>query len=155
MDELAKAKHYAISLLAVRSRSVKELEARLLKKHGKDVVAETLAFLKQRRLLDDRKYAGEMVSSANEMSPKSVAFIKDKLLRKGVSGDVIDRAIDGEGLNDREIASRLASERIKKLKGLPPANIKSRLYSYLSGRGFDYEVIDEVLRDFKYDINER
>ncbi|MFH1790768.1 MAG: regulatory protein RecX [Candidatus Omnitrophota bacterium] len=146
MEALDKAKKYAYRLLSIRPRSCRELADRLARRGAKeDVIRITVAGLKAEGLIDDLKFSKAWISSRLRLNPKGAAAIGRELNKKGVSEETIKRALSEECVDDMKTAMGAARERMKKLKGLPAAVRKRKLFAYMAQRGFDFDVIDDVI----------
>jgi regulatory protein len=134
----------------VRARSAAELRQRLSSGgFGKEVVDEVLSDLEQAGLVDDEEFARSWVSARRRAGGK--ARLRWELRRKGVSADLIRQVVD-EGIDDEsEVEAALEVAR-KKLEGRPGAagrpgpQERARLQRLLRGRGFEYEVVEQVMR---------
>jgi regulatory protein len=143
-------KKYCLRLLAVRARSVRELDARL-KKSGYDERTRhaLLDVLKKEGLANDSAFAAEWVDSRLRANPRSRGAIRQELEAKGVSEDVIAKIFMKEAvrLDDAGIARRLVKQKIEKNKGAPDRE-KVRLYRILMSRGFSAEIAEEIIGEF-------
>ena len=148
-----KAKDYAYRLLNYRPRSEKELTDRLKrKKFEPEIIVPVVAFLKEMSYLNDAEFARFWVSSRISGKPMGLARIRYELKNKGVAEELIDAALNGikEKYDECETARDLAINRIKVLKksiGGDKKRMQQRLYSYLSRRGFSFEVISKVVKE--------
>jgi len=69
-----------------------------------------------------------------------------ELLRKGVARETIEVAL-GDRPADAEVqrARRAIARPITRWQTLEPAERKRKVHAFLAARGFDYEVIEEVI----------
>jgi len=150
----------ALRLLTVRARSRAELEKRLSDKgYAASIVEATLAELQQRRLIDDAQFARNWVESRLQYRPCGAAKLRWELRRKGIAEQlataVIEQALESTG--ELELASELAEgrwHRLRSAKRQPGAEFDvnkecSKLGRFLSGRGFSYSVIRQVINKLK------
>lgn len=144
---LQKARNYAFLLLKFRQRSRKEIEFRLKqKKFEEPVIKETVAFLKDRGFIDDAAFARAWID-ARLKKPLGLRRIKEELRIKGIDSDIININLGQikQDYCEEEVVSRIAADKLKKLKGIEPQKAKQRIYSYLLRRGFSPEVISDTL----------
>lgn len=105
----------------------------------KDEIEDLIVRLKEYNFIDDTNYAKMFVEA--KKGKMATGMIKNKLLQKGVKYDIITNAV-GEVGDQRELAEATAE---KYLRGKPKTpEIKGKLFRYLLGRGFDYELCGEV-----------
>lgn len=142
-------KESAYRFLGIRLHSEKELQRKLLsKKYDKDIVASVLKELKDNNYLDDELFAREY--SDERINKKSIGpnRVRLELKSKGVASEVIDRIMqDKAGSPDSESAYQLVQKKLQssKYKDLDKRKLSQKLYAFLLSRGFDFDVIKEVV----------
>jgi regulatory protein len=122
-------------------RSRRELMDRL-SRAGFDAeeVDDELERLERVGLIDDDRFADELAQHAAELKRSGSRAIASALYAKGVSRETIDRVVAGTGEDEEARAEALASSRVGRLRGLPPATAYQRLTSLLLRRGYGPEV---------------
>lgn len=146
---MQKAKEYAFLLLKFRLRSEKELAERLKrKKFSEEVIRETVAFLKEKKFIDDTLFARSWIQSRIKR-PLGLRRIKQELNLKGIEKEVIESQISElkEAYCEEDIVSELAQERFSKLKGIDPRAAQRRVYAYLIRRGFSPDIVIDVINN--------
>ena len=145
-ESFAKARDYAFFLLKFRLRSENELLERLLrKKFPEEAAKEAVAFLKEKRFIDDNVFAKAWLNSRLKR-PLGLRRIKQELRQKGIDKAVIETEIGKvKGYSEAETVLELAKERLGKLKTIEPVKAKRRVYEFLLRRGFSPEVVIDVL----------
>jgi len=112
-------------------------------------VNELLAELSRRGLIDDTKFAQAWVRGRQALRPSGAVRLRYELTRKGVSREIIDRAIaavmEEQGNSELELAQAVARVRGDRYRGLPREVAGRRLGTYLQRRGFSADVIAKVL----------
>jgi regulatory protein len=130
----------ALRLLAVRPRSRRELQTRLLQAGFEaQEVADELARLDAVGLVNDAGFAravAEHQLTARRAGRRAVA---SALAAKGVDRGTIDATLEEFGGSDAERAEELARARAPRLSGLPFDKAYARLVSFLIRRGHDPE----------------
>lgn len=145
---MQKARNYAFLLLKFRLRSEKELAERLKrKKFEPRVISETLAFLKEKRFLDDRLFAKTWIEW-RIAKPLGVIRLRQELRAKGIDKEIIDETLEEvkKNYSEESVVSGLAKERFKKLKGVERNKAKQRILGYLLRRGFSTDLVIEAIR---------
>ena len=146
-ESVQKARDYAFLLLKFRLRSEKELYERLRKKKfDQGVIKEVLAFLKERKFIDDNLFAKSWIESRLK-KPFGLRRLTQELKLKGIEKEIIDNRIQEakEGYSEADIVKRLAGMRFKKLKNIEPQKAKMRVYGYLLRRGFSPEIVSDAI----------
>ena len=137
----------ALGLLAVRQRSRRELERRLVQAGFEpDEVADELERLERVGLIDDEAFARAMVESRMGSRGESRRVVAGKLAQAGVAGDVAVTVLDEAPEADESRAQRLADAKAPRLAGLEPQVAFQRLYGFLARRGYGPEVARRAAR---------
>jgi regulatory protein len=128
----------ALRLLAVRDRSRREIELRLLRAgFEREEVEGTIERLASAGLLDDERFARAMAEHELLVRHKGVRAATGVLLARGVARDVAERAVEEVGGDDASRVDELATSRARRLAGLDPGVAARRLQSFLMRRGYD------------------
>jgi regulatory protein len=137
----------ALGLLAVRQRSRRELERRLVQAgfEPEAVVAE-LDRLTAVGLVDDEAFARAVVESRVGRRGESRRAVAGKLALAGVDRTVAEVALDGAGIDEQAVADRLALTRVSRLAGLDPRVAFQRLSGFLARRGYAYDIAQRAAR---------
>jgi regulatory protein len=146
-------KNAALRLLSARSRSVEELRGRLLEKGftQKDV-AGCILWLEDRGYLDDEAFARALIRDRTRFSPRSVFLLKREIAKKGVSSEVIEKAMEEtmteDGITDLDLGREAACRWVRKQGPAVREDLlrerfspereraRKRLLGYLARRGF-------------------
>ena len=128
----------ALGLLAVRARSRRELERRLLQAgFNQDEVAAELDRLEAVGLIDDEAFARQVAAHEFGTRRSGRRVVTGGLLSKGVAPALVDRVLEElDGDEDDRIAA-LARSRAGRLTGLDPVTAFGRLTSFLIRRGYE------------------
>ena len=148
-DRSWQAREAALRLLAVRPRSAAELARRLrMKGYGPDVAEEVISRLRELGMIDDAAFAGMLARDRVRLRPQGSRRLASELRQKGVDEETARTAIretmEGEETDERELARRAAAK-WKPRAGEEPDRARRRLHGFLARRGFDGDVIREVL----------
>jgi regulatory protein len=137
----------ALGLLAVRARSRRELESRLLRAgFDQEEVAETMQGLSRAGLVDDAAFAREFATHAFGSRRSGERLVRQGLRAKGVAEDVIETAIaETSGASGHRLTD-LAQDRARRLGNLDPAVAYRRLTDYLVRRGYGFSEASDAAR---------
>ncbi|MEO8422864.1 MAG: regulatory protein RecX [Actinomycetota bacterium] len=136
----------ALGLLAVRARSRRELERRLLQAgFGTEEVTDVLERLERVGLVDDEAFARQVADHAFGVKRSGRRAVVGTLMAAGVSPDVIEATLEGAG-DEEERAHALARSRASRLGSVEPAKAFSRLTSLLVRRGYSPEMARQAAR---------
>lgn len=137
----------ALGLLAVRQRSRRELERRLVQAGFEpDAVEVELGRLEQVGLIDDAAFAAAVVESRMGARGESRRAVGVKLQQAGVDRDVAQAALDEAPEGEQDRADRLAQARAARVSGLDPAAGFARVSSFLIRRGYPPGVARQAAR---------
>lgn len=135
------AKDRALRLLGVRSRSREELRRRLAKAgFPGDEIAAVLDDLERVGLLDDERFAEEVVRDRMGRRGFGPRGALEALRQLGVLRDVAERAVEGWGGDEEARAEEVARARLQRLSSLTPEVAARRLVDFLLRRGFEPDV---------------
>jgi regulatory protein len=145
--EASRARGTALRLLAVRSRSVVEIQERLGRRFPRDTVEQTVARLIADGLLNDDDFAQQWRQSRERNKPRSRRKIEQELKQRGVSDDVIDGVLEDYDSLDAAYRSvaRYAARQNR-------AVFDRRVAAFLSRRGFEPDVVRQTLRRLREEL---
>jgi regulatory protein len=144
-----KARQYSFLLLKYRLRSEKEIADRLVrKKFPPEVIKETIAFLKEKRFIDDSSFARAWLQSRIKR-PLGIRRLKQELRFKGIDKEIIESNIERikKNYSESEVVQSIVEDKFRKMRNIEPQKAKMRIYSYLLRRGFSPDVcLDAINR---------
>ncbi len=148
----------AMRSLESRLHGRSELKKKLMRKEwGEPVIDGVLDDLQRLGYIDDERFAKTMATSAAHYKHHGRRRAFMELLRRGVKGDVANRALDDvyDQSDSTAVARELAQKQAARLKKLEPMVARRRLVGMLQRRGFDYDaikpVVDEVIGEMRED----
>lgn len=147
-NEIEIAFSKCIRLISVRLRSVFELEEYLKSKGYLDkVIKNVIKKLKDYKYLDDIVFSKAYIN-AHKNYGKNV--LMHKLMQKGIKKEDIKLfSAEEEKNNAKTMAKKYVKTHSEDLK------TKEKLFRYLISKGFDYEIVKQVLNEiFKSEIEE-
>jgi len=144
IDAVARAVDRAVRLLARRPYSRAEIRRNLESKEiAPAVIDDALNRLERLGYVDDRAFALYWIENRERFRPRGPRALRYELRQKGVSDSIIDEAL--EGLDPASSARQAAEDKARRLRGLDPDEFRQRIGSFLIRRGFEYDVVREVV----------
>lgn len=142
---------YALYLVELRDRSVGEIKEKMQRKKFSEVeIAKTISFLLSKKFLDDEKFVERFVKEKQELQHWGQYRIKTELYKKHISDEIINEIMtDKSDDSELESAREAADLWRRKNPNCPKEKIYQRLGSFLSRRGFPYDVVKEIIEEFK------
>ncbi|MGB9619528.1 MAG: regulatory protein RecX [Armatimonadota bacterium] len=145
-ETVRKARERALRLIRYRDRSVSEIRRRLVgSDFPEDIVEEVIDELTRVGLLDDRKFSRDWVTSRTAAKPMGKTRLAFELGSRGVEAPIVEEALEGlDPEAEYKLARSTAETRLIKMDRGDPT-VRNKLGSFLSRRGFDWDVIVRVL----------
>lgn len=142
---IPRCKKRALHLLEKQDRSEKNLRTKLKEGgYSEDIIDVAIDYINEYGYLDDARMAASHIRFYQDS--RSKMRLKQDLIGKGISSDVIDRVLEEEYTADE---SDLIESLMKK-KHYDKENAtyeeKSKMYRFLAGRGFSSDSINRVLK---------
>lgn len=140
-----RAQKRAMHLLVKMDRSEKQLRDKLEEgMYPADVIDAAVDYVKSYHYIDDERYARNMIRYQQEK--KSRLQIKTDLLRKGISSEIIDHAMEEE----YQVSSEELILKLLEKKGYEPESAddtqRRRVYNFLLRKGFRSDEISRCMR---------
>ncbi len=136
--------------LSRRAHSVKELQNKLYHKGFEpEKVTRTFEFLKQKKYLDDEKFARQFIHDEINIKRSGPLLIKNKLLKKGINIQLADELIVGSYDTAKQIGNcqHIALKKYKSLKAAEPGIQKTKLGKFLVSKGFTWEMVANIIKE--------
>jgi len=149
-EEKKRVKEKAFRYLAARAHTEKELQAKLRQKgYAEELITTVISELKEAKFLDDVKFASSFARNRIVKKPMGARLLRQELRQKGLKPEIIDKALTEAYSSKRqeEIARELVERRKDQYKDLDENKQKKRLNDFLLRRGFDWEIVKEVIAE--------
>ena len=144
-DIRIRAKKRALHLLERMDRTEHQLREKLRElDYPEEVVEEAIEYVKSFHYLDDERYAETFTRYKKEGLSRQQ--IKQKLMQKGVSRDIIENALEEEYDVDESVHIRKILEKKRFSYETADEGEFRRVYSYLLRRGFRS---NDILKEMK------
>ena len=132
----------ALVMLAVRSRSARDLRLGLLRKREPEaLVNAAVSRLLEVGALNDEAFARQFVRSRISRSGFSGRRLQSELARRGVARAIADASIAevivDEAIDPAEILEHLVARKLRTMTKLDSPTRRRRLYAFLARRGYD------------------
>lgn len=109
----------------------------------------------QEQFINEERYARFFIRDKYRFNRWGKIKIKFELKRKGISEDNIQQGMSEIDENEYiRIAYNLALSKNQKIKETNPYKRKAKLINFLSNKGFEYEIIENVLNQITQNQNE-
>lgn len=142
--------YQAQDILSRRDHSEHEVRQKLFKKgFSVEDIDEAITQLKERKYLDDARFAEAFVRNALMMRPVGPRWLILKLQEKRIATELIEPAVYGQLDSDKEeqLAQEAAEKWARTKKTADPEKNRQRLLRHLISRGFDYEISQNALEE--------
>jgi regulatory protein len=144
----------ALSYLSYRPRSRAEIVTYLERRDVPEgQIGEIVERLERAGLLDDDAFARYWVENREQFRPRGLHALRYELRRKGISDEVIERAL--ASIDVSASAYRAAEGKARQLRHLDPVTFRRKLLDYLARRGFEYEVAQDATERHWTELMER
>jgi len=152
-NQIYEAKTISLRLLAKRMRTEKEIIDKLKQKKFEDSIIEhNINELKRMNLINDQEFVEKYINNAITLNKNYGRYtILNKLLKLGVPKDLANEKISKFFTDDDEFQTALnaAKKKMINLKRFDESKKTQRLISFLSSRGYNWDIIKKVLSELK------
>lgn len=151
-EEKKRAKDRALNFLFYRNRSEKEIRTKLKDVGYDEIIIEwVISELKRLKFLDDQRFAQSYAQTQMITRPMGEYFLKRELKKKGIDSELIEQTIKKvyEEKDQLSVAIELAQQRKKRYKNIDEKKAKKRVSDFLLRRGFDWDVVSEVMEQWE------
>ncbi len=148
-ESFRKARSIVFRLLKSRPRGEKELRDKLATNDlPVSIVEQTIKYFKDCALINDVAFARQWTSS-RLAKPFGLNRIRLELKNKGIDRTVIEETLKDalRGYDEGAIVEKLANHQAGKYTNSDPKIRKQRVYGYLFRRGFNPDIIVDVIKN--------
>lgn len=148
-ENLSKCKEIALNTVERSYKTEKEMRDKLfLKDFDEDTVEKTIEFLKEYKFIDDSKFVKMYVK--DHIKNQGQNKIKYTLMQKGIDKTLIDEALEEIDRDDElNCAFTLCEKKYLSIAKREDDDfkIKNKVIRYLLGRGYNYDIAKECIRE--------
>jgi len=138
---------YAFYLLKLRDRSIGEMREKMERKeYTEQEIKETVDFLVEKDFLDDERFTRNFVRYKKEIKPVGRYWLLNKLREKKIDNEIIEKVLS-ENLDEKTEVEEIAKIWLSRNKNLSKEKVYQKLSRYLISRGFDWEIVKEIIRE--------
>ena len=147
LDQYTRGRDRAVRMLALRSRSKREIDDALRALNLRDTIRTGIVReLEENGLVDDTRFAREFVAVKKDVRHMGPHRLRHDLGRLGLSRSAVDEALADFGAGEQEAMARALVE--KHLgAALPSEKSVRRIVGMLRRKGYDYAVVNKVAYD--------
>ena len=147
-DEYLKAKDAALRYIERSLKTIHEIEKKLREKeYSEETISRVIAFMDEYKLVDDDKYAE--IFFKEKLRTRGVKKARFELSSKGIPKETMENALENLSSSSVEEDSclKLAEKKYVQLvkRETDPYKLKNKLYTFLMGKGYSYELINSTL----------
>jgi regulatory protein len=149
-DEYIYGKKIAFDYLSYRIRTVSEIKKKLLSKEiSEESVEKVLKHMAELGLTNDEEFARQLVNEKIKRKPVGKKVLKQKLFQKGISRELSDSVIEKafDEVDEKELAMVNFRKYFPRLEGIEINSQKKKIFDYLAGKGFDFDIIKEIINE--------
>lgn len=146
-SELSKSFDKTLRFVMVRPRSQKEVKDYFRRKEV-DASLHQIIFDKliKLELLDDQKFAKWWIDQRLQFKLKSQKDITFELRQKGIDTNTIKNTLDDSEIDEVKIAKELIAKKSYKWQKFDEKTRRQKISQYLVGKGFNWNVVNDVLK---------
>ncbi len=150
-EKLQKALGLALNYLARQPRTERCTREYLQKKQYEDsIVSQTIEYLRKKNYINDLEYAQWFIQSRSRNNPKSRWALSHELRQKGIETEVFSPLL--EEIDEQSLAFAAVQRKIETWKKqYDREKCKKKIFSYLSCRGFGFQMIQTVWEKVEQD----
>ncbi|NME83220.1 recombination regulator RecX [Clostridium sp. SM-530-WT-3G] len=143
-----KCKNTALRIVERSFKTEKEMRDKLKEKeYTDDQIEKTIEFLKEYKFINDEAYVNAYVN--DKLSSRGRQKIKYDLIRKGIERNLIEEKLsDIDSDDEKNTALNLAKKKYNSIKKSESDvyKINGKLYRFLMSKGYNYELIKDVVK---------
>ncbi|WP_394022802.1 regulatory protein RecX [Anaerococcus martiniensis] len=143
-DEFNRAKNFALGKISYAQKTSFEIEKILKDNNFSNVsIEKTISFLNEYGILNDELFVKSYVSDKHNISKWSKNKIRYSLKTKKISDELIEKYL--EIINDEQEYENAYNFALKKARNDFSIENKQKVYRYLAGKGFEFDIINKVV----------
>ncbi len=147
------AKCSAVKYLSLKLRTSNEINQKLSELgYEEEIIDKVIKKLVEIDYINDYQYAIKYITEKTKLQPKSIKMLSMELSYKGISDDIINKALEKIDLDEDNIAYKLLIKKFSKLTSFDEKNLQ-KMRSFLANRGFSYRQISRAISEFVPDNN--
>lgn len=155
MDMQRKARNTAAALLAGKMYTCSEIYDRLLRKgFDKELAEQVVEEFVRAGYLDDQRFAQMYITDSVNLGAKGMFRIRQELMRKGISGSILDRAMEETEVDSASALAEYVSQR-NLCENIHSRKDLEKLKARLARRGYSLREINQCLSAYTFHFDDR
>jgi len=150
-QNVIEAKQTAYNFASYKPRTVFQLKTNLKDKgFADDEIEPAISFLENFGLLNDLEFALKFIKDLMNFKPAGKPKILFELTKRGISKNIAEDVIDSYFKEDDrlESAEKALAKKLRTLAYKPTEKQKNAAISYLQRQGFDWDVINALIKKY-------
>jgi SOS response regulatory protein OraA/RecX len=100
-------------------------------------------------LVNDETFTQQFIQNELNLRPGSKRLLRSKLIQRGIKSEIFEPILDKfyEKQDEGEIALQIANKFLKTQRSIKRDRQKEKLVRHLLNKGFDWEIIDWVVKE--------
>lgn len=146
----ADAVRYAYRLLSYRDRSDKELRERLQRKgFPEEAVHQAMSHLAEKGFINDSALAVSLKRIAEDVKLLGKQGVPQFLRQRGLSEEIIKDICTDTDHEEITRAQKLADKKLRTMQNYAAEEIRKKLWRFLLRKGYSFDTIMKILKQFK------
>jgi len=147
-EEQNKVIEYTLKFLSYRERSQKEVYDRLkIRGYDEDKINNAINYCLDKNYINDTRFAETFIQEKTEINKLGSYRIKQELSIKGISREIIEEVLEPDYEQELEMATELALKKVSSYKNDNRYAQYRKLGGYLQRRGYNFDIVREVLEN--------
>ena len=142
-EEFDNKKTEVMKYILYKKRTESEVRTKFSSTMDENMLEDIIEYLKEAGYINDKEYVEKIFNEYMNLKLMSIREMKRKIYDKGIYVDDIEEYI----ANNEEKIKAYELNSAKKLAEKKKGKDEQKLKTYLIGKGFDFEIIDEVLKE--------
>ena len=156
-DDYLRARDTSFRFLEKTMKTEKQVRDRLLEKEFEpSTIDRVIVLLEEYNLLDDRHYVELFLKE--KLRSRGIKKVTYELYNKGINKEMLEEILEDfdTGSLEKESCQKLAEKKFSEIKKKEEDRYKqkSKLYAFLAGKGYGYEMINAVIRQVMDETSE-
>ena len=156
-DDYLRARDTSFRFLEKTMKTEKQVRDRLLEKEFEpSTIDRVIVLLEEYNLLDDRHYVELFLKE--KLRRRGIKKVTYELYNKGINKEMLEEILEDfdTGSLEEESCQKLAEKKFSEIKKKEEDRYKqkSKLYAFLAGKGYGYEMINAVIRQVMDETSE-
>lgn len=146
-DALQKLRHFC----SFQERCTSEVRERMYSLGvAKAKQAEIIEQLEREKFLDDRRYAAAFASGKFRINKWGRRKIRYELAGRGIPEAVISKGLEEIDEDEyMEMLRELVRKKYSEIKGEKKLTVRNKIFTFVSGKGFESDLISEAINELK------